>query len=163
MHHLSFSAHGPRRYGSVVSMSTSHAVGDEFASRSGHTKDHHKMLQIASLLGAHGKRLAVQPNYGKGWAVCRTVYGDMHFKDLLGSIVRVGYCFQDPDFYRVLHGLRCQKHSYGLISTTAHENGIMIVRQAGLTGFGCQGGRISPVYRDKLVNNQATYELSNQS
>ena len=26
----------------------------------------------------------------KGWVVCRTVYGDMHLKDLLGSIIRVG-------------------------------------------------------------------------
>ena len=41
--------------------------------------------------------------------VCGTVYGDMHLKDLLGSIVRVGYHIPVPDFYLVLHGLRCRK------------------------------------------------------
>ena len=30
------------RYGLVVSLSASHAVGHRFASRLGHTKDHHK-------------------------------------------------------------------------------------------------------------------------
>ena len=30
-------------------------------------------------------------------------------KDLLGSFVRVGYRIPVPDFYLVLHGLRCQK------------------------------------------------------
>ena len=33
----------------------------------------------------------------------------MHLKDLLGSFVRVGYCIPFPDFYLVLHGLRCRK------------------------------------------------------
>ena len=33
----------------------------------------------------------------------------MHLKDLLGSFVRVGYRIPVPDFYLVLHGLRCQK------------------------------------------------------
>ena len=44
-----------------------------------------------------------------GRVVCGTVYGDMdlHVKDLLGSIVREGY--RIPEFYLVLHGLRCQK------------------------------------------------------
>ena len=32
-----------------------------------------------------------------------------HLKDHLGSIARVGYCIPVPDFYLVLHGLRCQK------------------------------------------------------
>ena len=35
-------------------------------------------------------------------------YGDMHLKDL-GSIARVGYCIPVPDFYLVLHSLRCHK------------------------------------------------------
>ena len=32
----------PCQVGLVVSVSTSHALGHEFASRPGHTKDHHK-------------------------------------------------------------------------------------------------------------------------
>ena len=44
--------------------------------RQGHTKDHHK------------RSLTVQPTT-KGQAVC--VYGDIHYKDLLGSIARVGF------------------------------------------------------------------------
>ena len=34
---------------------------------------------------------------------------EMHLKDLLGSFVRVGYRIPFPDFYLVLHGLRCRK------------------------------------------------------
>ena len=33
----------------------------------------------------------------------------MHLKDLLESFVRVGYRIPVPDFYLVLHGLRCRK------------------------------------------------------
>ena len=40
-------------------------------------------------------------------SVYGTVYGDMHFKDLLGLIARVGYCIPVQDFCPVLHGLRC--------------------------------------------------------
>ena len=43
----------------------------------------------------------------KGRVVCGTVYGEMHLKDLLGPFVRVGYRIPVPDFYLVLHGLRC--------------------------------------------------------
>ena len=39
----------------------------------------------------------------KGRAVCETVFGDMHYKDLLGSIAIVGYFVPVPDFYLVLH------------------------------------------------------------
>ena len=53
--------------------------------------------------------LAVPPDCLKGRAVFGTVYGDMHLKDLLGSIVRVGYRTPIPDFYLVLHRLRCRK------------------------------------------------------
>ena len=45
----------------------------------------------------------------KGRVVRGTVYGEMHLKYLLGSFVRVGYRIPFPDFYLVLHGLRCQK------------------------------------------------------
>ena len=50
--------------------------------------------------------LTVQPNCLRGLVVCVTVYGDIHLKDLLGSIVRVGYCIPVPDFYLVLHGIK---------------------------------------------------------
>ena len=47
----------------------------------------------------------------KGRVVCGTACGDMHLKDLLGSIVRVGYRISVQDFYLVLHGLRCRKNA----------------------------------------------------
>ena len=99
----------PYRVGLVVSVSASHTVGREFASLSGHTKDHHKMAQTASLYCTHALGLTVQPDCLKGRVVCGTVYGDMHLKDLLGSIVRVEYRIPVPDFYLVLRGLRCRK------------------------------------------------------
>ena len=51
----------------------------------------------------------IQPNCLKGRVVCGTVYGEMHLKDLLGSFIRVGHRIPVPDFYLVLHGLRCRK------------------------------------------------------
>ena len=86
------------------------------------------MVQTASLhrhACVRGWSLAVQPNCLKGQVVCGTVYGEMHLKDLLGSIVRVGYCIPVPDFYQVLHGLRirCRKKHYnGLISSRKYNN-----------------------------------------
>ena len=58
---------------------------------------------------ALGLELAVQPNRLKGRVMCGTVHGEMHLKDLLGSFIRVGYRIPVPDFYLVLHGLRCRK------------------------------------------------------
>ena len=110
--HFSFHIFLPCRVGSVGSVSASRTVGGEFASRPGHTKDHHKN-GTNCLPAWHtmrwGRSLAVQPNCLKGRLVCGTVYGDMHLKDLLGSIVRVGYRIPFPDFYLVQHGLRCRK------------------------------------------------------
>ena len=71
-----------------------------------------KMAQTASLPDTHAlgmefdsaARLPKRPS-----SVCRTVYGDMHLKDLLGSSARVGYCIAVPDSYLVLHDLRCRK------------------------------------------------------
>ena len=88
-------------------MSASHTVGRGFASRPGHTKDHHKMVQTASLHCTHVFNRVVQPDCLKGRVVCGTVYGDMHLKDLLGSITRVGYCNPVLDFYLVLNSLCC--------------------------------------------------------
>ena len=45
----------------------------------------------------------------KGRVVFGTVYGDMHLKDLLGSIVREVYCIPVPDSYLVSHGLCCRR------------------------------------------------------
>ena len=58
-----------------------------------------------------GRSLTVQPDCLKGRLVCGTGYGDMHFKDLLGSIAKVGYCIPVPDFYLVLHGIQCRKRT----------------------------------------------------
>ena len=67
----------------VVGVSTSHhahVVGHGFAPRLRHTKHHHK--NYTNCL----------PVWHAGWVVCGTAYGDMHYKDLLGPRVRVGYC-----------------------------------------------------------------------
>ena len=98
----------PCRVGLVVSVSSSHTVVCGFASRSGHTKDQHKNGKncLPAWHKMHkGRSLTVKPDCLKGRVVCGTVYGDMHLKDLLGSIVRVGYRIPVPDFYLVLHGL----------------------------------------------------------
>ena len=96
----------------MVSVSASYTVGREFAYRPGHTKDHHKNgtnCLPAWYAMRMGWSLAVQADCLKGREVCGTVYGDMHLKDLMGSIVRVGNRIPVPEFYLVLHGLRCRK------------------------------------------------------
>ena len=103
---------GLRHDGLVISVSASHMVhvGRGFASRPGDTKDHQKMVHIASLHGMHALGYEFDSAVlSKRLVVCGTVYGDMHLKDLLGSIARVGYCILLPDFYLVLHGLHCQE------------------------------------------------------
>ena len=56
------------------------------------------MVQTASLRGVWALGLEFQPGCLKAWVVCGTVYGDMEFKDHLGSIGRVRYCIPVPDF-----------------------------------------------------------------
>ena len=51
----------------------------------------------------------MQPDCLKGRIVCGTVYGDMHLKDLLGSIVRVGYRIPVPDYYLVHMAFAAEK------------------------------------------------------
>ena len=51
----------------------------------------------------------MQPYCLKGQVVCWTVRGNMHLKDILGSIAREGYWFPVPDFRLVLNSLRCRK------------------------------------------------------
>ena len=68
------------RVGFVVSVSTSHKVSHEFASRPGHTKDHHK--NGTNCLPVWHASLTVQPDCLKGRVVCGTVYEDMHLKYL---------------------------------------------------------------------------------
>ena len=95
-----------------VSMSASNAVGHGFAFRMGHTKDYYRngtYCLPAWHTGVKSRNLAVQPDCVKGQVVYGTVNGDMHIKDLLGSIARVWYCFPVPDFYLVVHNLQCKK------------------------------------------------------
>ena len=71
-----------------------------------YTKYHHKKwykLHPCLACRHYGRSLTVQSK------VYRTVYEDMHYKDLLGSIVRVGYCISVPDLYQVLHGHDAKK------------------------------------------------------
>ena len=110
----SFGSFLPCQVSFVVSVSAPHTVGLGFPSRPVHTKDHHK-IGTNCLPAWHAIRkcwsLAVQPDCLKGRVVCGTVYLDMHLKDLLGSLVRVGCCMPVPDIYLVLHGVCCRKNT----------------------------------------------------
>ena len=64
--------------------------------------------------------LTVQPDCLKGLVVCGTVYENMHFKILLGSIARVGYCIPVPDFYLVLH-VHCRKSTKPLMDLSINH------------------------------------------
>ena len=59
----------------------------------------------------------------KGQTVCWTFYGDMQYKDLLGTIASVGYCILVPDFYLLLHIL-CIKSTIimGLINQSINQS-----------------------------------------
>ena len=100
------------RWGSlVVSVSPFHLVGRGLAPRSRDTNDCH--INCTNCLPAWHACVMVgvwqcNPNWVK---VCGTVYGDMLYKDLLGSIARVGLRIPFPDFYLAicLHGLWCRK------------------------------------------------------
>ena len=75
--------------------------------------------------------LAVQPDCLKGRASCGTFYGDVHFKDPLGSIARVGYPIPVSDCYLVLYGLRTHSawpktHSNGLIDKSVYRCMVVI-------------------------------------
>ena len=50
--------------------------------------------------------------------MCRMVYGDIHLKNLRGSITRIGYFIPVLDFYVVLQGPfdAEKKHYNGLIN-----------------------------------------------
>ena len=76
----------------MVSVSALPCGREQVLALPGHTKDHNKMVQSASLLGTHALwyefdsavRLSKRP--GSVWNCHR----DMHQKDLLGSIARKG-------------------------------------------------------------------------
>ena len=57
----------------------------------------------------HHNTVHIVMNCVKDWAVCGTVYDVTHYKVLLGSIIRVGYCIAVLDFYLVLHGRHAEK------------------------------------------------------
>ena len=102
----------PQQDGLVVSLSASHEVGCGFGSRLGSNhRPPKKWYRLPPCLAHrhYGRSLTVQPDCHEGRLVCGIVYGDMHFKDLLGSISRVWYRIPVPDFYLVLHGLQCWK------------------------------------------------------
>ena len=85
----------------VVSIYVFHAVGRGFESQPGHTKDHHTDCTNCSNAGI---RVRVWPKCSRTVLVCRTVYGEMHYKDTIRSIVRVKYCIPVTGVYVVLHG-----------------------------------------------------------
>ena len=93
---------GTRKDGSVVSVSTFHAVGGEFAPRLGHKNGTNCLpaWHTGVRVGVRKSNLNV-----KGRVVCGIVYGDMQYKNTLRSIIRVGYYIAVLNFYLVLHGL----------------------------------------------------------
>ena len=91
------------RYGLVVSVSTSHAAGIGFVPKPVHTKDHHKNGTNCLSAWHTANRIGVWQCV-KDRPVCGAVYGDTHYKDILESILRVGYCIPVLHFYLVLHG-----------------------------------------------------------
>ena len=105
----------------MVSVSASHTVDSEFASRPGHTKDHHKngtdCLTVWHAM-RWGRSLTVQPDCLKGRVMYGTVYGDMHLKDLLVSLVRVGYGFLSSATWPSLP----KKHYKGLINQSINQS-----------------------------------------
>ena len=84
-------------------MSTFHTVGREFMSRPGHTKEHYKNGTNYLPAWHAGMRVKVQPDCIKGRVVSGTVYGDIHYEDLLGSIPREGYLIPFLDFKWINH------------------------------------------------------------
>ena len=89
-----------------INVSVSHVVVPMFAPRLRHSKN--KLLPCRH----KGRILAMQIDCVKARAVSGSVYGDTHYKDMLGSIVRVWYSIPVPDFYAVMHGHRCRKKAF---------------------------------------------------
>ena len=83
------------------------------------------MCYILECVRYLGRSLSVQPDCVKGRVLCGPLFGDMHYndllKDLLGSMVGVGYCIPILNFNLVLHGLQCKKHSNGLINQSINR------------------------------------------
>ena len=100
-------------------------VGHGFAPRLGHTKDHRKNGSNCRRTWHAGISVRIwQCNLTvKGQVVCGTVYGYIHYKNLLGSIVRERYCIPFLDFSLVLHWpLMLKKHSNWLIDQLINLN-----------------------------------------
>ena len=76
-----------------MSVVATHVVGCGFVPWLGHTKD----LYIFIWFIVFSVINAVQPDCGKERVMCGTVYEDMHSKDILGLITRVGYCIPALD------------------------------------------------------------------
>ena len=85
----------------VVSVSASPVFGRLLV----HTKDPHKDGTNCLPVWHTG----IKPDCVIGWVVCGTVYGNMLFLDLLGSIARVGYCILIPDFIQCYMAFDAEK------------------------------------------------------
>ena len=116
----------------VVSVFASPVVGRGFSPRPGHTwKDHHKMVQTnPSPLGT--RSLSVLPDFVKNRVVCGTVYRHMHYKDILGAIVNVGYRIPVPRFLSSALSPSMPKKQYkGLINNYYSTFGYYSVHNVG--------------------------------
>ena len=73
----------------------------------GHAKDHHKFGSNCLCAWYAGVRVTVK-DYSLTvlkTVVCGAVYENMHYKNILGSIVRAQNCIPVQDFYLVIHGI----------------------------------------------------------
>ena len=91
---LSFQIYCPCQDCLVVSVYASDLVGCGFVPQPGHIINHHKNGKncLPACNWHAGVREGIwhsTTDYVKSRVVCGTVYGDMHYKDLLGSITRV--------------------------------------------------------------------------
>ena len=74
----------------------------------------------------------MQPDCLKGRVVWETVYGDMHFKDLLGSIAKEWYHIPVLDFYLVLYCPRCRKNTLTDLINLSIMNQADYITESGL-------------------------------
>ena len=109
-------------------MSASRTVGREFASRPGHTKDHHKMVQTASLLGTHalGLEFGSAPQLSKRpGSVWNCLWGNA-LKRSHGMICKSRVSYPVPGFLSSATWSSLPKKHYNVVVTAGASMQIYI-------------------------------------